>query len=113
MTTHSSTGFGLSSGENLNDDLGPSSVVATMVIATLAGLALVARLVSRAIQRISFGASDVLAILGLLFSWVVSGLVVYGWHFLLSSIFHDKESSSEDSRREVGSRPAPYRGCYK
>lgn len=51
---------------------------ANMVCAVLAGLAVAGRMMSRMMVKAGFGLSDFLLILGLICSWVIAGLGVWG-----------------------------------
>ena len=111
MESQLSSVFKLPSGENLDDDLGPTAIASSMAVAALAGLALVARLLSRRIQKTTFCASDALVILGLLCSWAVSGILVYGKYLLLR--ISKVSADTKACRCKARSWPTSFGNCYR
>ena len=106
-------GFQAASQANVDDDAGPMIVAVAMAVATLSGLALVARLTSRQIQKKRFGPSDLLVVLGLLCAWVVSVLAVLSWSRLASRTSRVKDTDASNCRCEDRSWSAFDRNYHK
>ena len=65
-------------GVDLNDDRSPQLIRSVIACCVLSGLAFVGRLASRKIQKSNFLASDYFVAVGLVGSWVVSGITIDG-----------------------------------
>ena len=72
-------------GVDLNDDRSPQLVRSVVACCVLSGLALAGRLASRRIQKSNFLASDYLVAVGLVGSWVSSGVTIDGKQSYLDS----------------------------
>ena len=84
-------------GGNLSDNRGPEAIRPTVSCASLAGLILTGRLVSRKLQKQDFKISDVLGLLG---AWTACGLAVWGKSYLM--IHFDIRSILNDYRCQIG-----------